>query len=81
MKKKIVVLVLGLAFTSCNEKAKEKMVTEPNAKESTLSDSSKKVIYIKNKNKKGKEVELKFSLSAPYEDRKLPIPDETRLIK
>jgi|TARA_B110000495_G_C22775172_1_gene453545 hypothetical protein len=81
MKKIIVVLVLGLAFTSCNEKAKEKMVTEPNARESALSDSSKKIIYVKNKNNEGKEVELKFSLSAPYEDRKLPIPDETRLNK
>ena len=48
MKKKIVVLVLGLAFTSCNEKAKEKMVTETNARKSALSDSSKKIIYVKN---------------------------------
>ena len=76
MKKLLLVLALGLAFTSCNEKEKEKMIAE-----SEVIDPLRKVIYIKNKNNGGKEIELKFRASELYEDRKLPIPDETMLNK
>ena len=76
MKKLLLVLALGLAFISCNEKEKEKIIAE-----SEVIDPLRKVIYIKNKNSEGKEIELKFRASELYEVRKLPIPDEAMLNK
>ena len=49
MKKLLLVLALGLAFISCNEKEKEKIIAE-----SEVIDPLRKLIYIKNKNSEGK---------------------------